>query len=787
MYYYKVVFPIKLEKELIYKSPKYNKSLTRVFVDFRNNLKLGIITGQSKGKPKFECKEIVEFLDSEPLISGELFDLAIWMRDYYLVPLGLIVFSMLPQGLKATKNYRVKGLKEKSEIAEFQSVLEIIGSKSSISIKDLKTKSSDKSIARKLIKMKKAGLICLKVKGTSVGRIQNYIVAKKSIELSSLTENQRFVMELLNKKPNGFFVSDIAEDVSYSTLGTLSKRGLIQIERRLKKPISLFRIKKRDKKEICLTKSQKDVCKQIQNIQKSGEFKPILLFGITGSGKTEIYLDAIKRTFRLGKRAIFLLPEISLTPMMVERFYNELEDKQAISVLHSSLTEAERTSQWKRIFSGEVKLVIGARSAVFAPISNIGLFIVDEEHENTFKQSTNPRYNARDVAIVRAKKNDALVILGSATPSLESYKNARGGKYKLLQLTQRPYSAQMPHVEIVDMKKEEDELFSQSLKDSIAQVLAEKRQIILFQNRRGFATFLQCTSCGELVKCPNCDIGLSYHSTDKTLLCHYCSYKIPLPRKCPSCSGYTFVFGSAGTQKAEIKLRELFPSAKVLRVDTDSTRAVDSFTNLHRRMTKKEVDILIGTQMIAKGFDFHNVTLVGVLSADLLLNIPDFRATERCFSLLTQIGGRSGRGKSKGKVIIQTFNPKHYSIVCSQNNNYERFSEVELAHRRILFYPPFCRMARLVYTSKNELVLAKNLGKLGARLGEVTKMFSRGELKLLGPTPCPISKINNKFYWHIILKAKKRSFLQNAVDILRGFKLPSNLNLAVDIDPGSLM
>ena len=472
----------------------------------------------------------------------------------------------------------------------------------------------------------------------------------------------------------------------------------------------------RSPKDIILTPEQQDIISSIT--QQYAKPSVHLLYGITGSGKTEVYIEVIHFYLEQGQNVILLIPEISLTPQMVDRFQAAFGS--TIAILHSQLSERQRFEQWQTIKQGNCRIVIGARSAIFAPLTKVGLIIVDEEHEPSYKQENNPRYQGRDLAIVRARLEKAAVILGSATPSLESWYNAEQSKYKKYTLMSRPTPQGLPEVQLLDLRDEEEaDLLSVTLRDAIQPSLERKEQIILLQNRRGFASFVQCNSCGGLQQCPHCEISLYYHHDRDELLCHYCGYHTPLPRKCPACQSYTFSFGAPGTQKIEQLLKVYFPNAKILRLDSDSSRRKDAYSYMYDKMHSREIDILLGTQMISKGLDFPNVTLVGVVLADISLNVPDFRAAERTFNLLTQVAGRSGRGEQPGKVIIQTWNPEHYAIRNACNQDFIRFAAEELEHRKRLFYPPFYRLARFVFSSTDEKEAASLLEQIPSYPGKV--------------------------------------------------------------------
>ena len=516
-------------------------------------------------------------------------------------------------------------------------------------------------------------------------------------------------------------------------------------------------------------------------------FKTFLVFGITGSGKTEIYIELIIETIKQGKNALMLVPEISLTPQMVEKFYHVFGEN--IAVLHSSLNDRQRFNQWKKIKNNQCQIVIGARSAIFAPLANIGLIIVDEEHEGSYKQDNNPAYNGRDVAVMRAKINNCLCILGSATPSLESWQNAQNHKYELISLTERPYTAKLPIVNIIDMKDtKRGELISDFLRDKITERLEKKEQIILFQNRRGYSSYIQCLKCGDLFKCSECDISMSYHKYDMELCCHYCGKKQPVPRKGPSCGSYLFSYGAAGTEQIELWLKKTFPEARILRMDSDTTKKKDAYEAMFHSMKQGHIDILLGTQMISKGLDFPNVTLVGVISAEVSLNVPDFRAAERTFQLMTQVAGRSGRGDKEGEVVIQTYNPQHYSLIFAARQDFSPFAEQELSNRYELSYPPWSRMARFLISATDNKLLINNMQANKPALQDIVDKFKPKNVQVLGFAPAPLQRINNRFRFHLVIKAPNVSLLHQVLkEIETKLSFHKSIRINLDIDPMSLL
>lgn len=510
-----------------------------------------------------------------------------------------------------------------------------------------------------------------------------------------------------------------------------------------------------------------------------------LLYGVTGSGKTEVYLRSIAECRRRGRAALVLVPEIALTAQVVDSFRSRIGDR--VAVLHSGLSAGERRDEWQRIGRGEADVVVGARSAIFAPLQNVGLVVVDEEHEGSYKQdSPAPRYHARDVAIARAKATDALVLLGSATPAVETFYKAQSGEYGFLPLRERALSRPLPPVTVIDLregfKKGQPRLFAPALTDALGERLSKGEQSILFLNRRGFAMFLICRDCGYTTRCPSCDVSLTFHQRAALCVCHHCGYELPAPAMCPSCEGNRLKPFGVGTEKIEEEVRKAFPSARVIRMDRDTTTHKNAHLTMLRSFRSGEADILIGTQMVAKGLDFPNVTLVGVISADTALNLPDFRASERAFQLLTQVSGRAGRGRKPGQVIVQSFNPEHESIAAAAEHDYEAFYNREIEYRKELGYPPFSRLANVICQDEDSRAPERRLRKLAEKLEEIEG------LRLLGPAMCPLGRLKDRWRWHLLLKAEDGELLRSS--LRRAFSLLTSterFGITVDIDPLSLL
>lgn len=547
-----------------------------------------------------------------------------------------------------------------------------------------------------------------------------------------------------------------------------------------------------------LMREQEAAVEEVKRRLDSRQANTALLYGVTGSGKTEVYLRCIAETRRRGRTALVLVPEIALTAQVVDNFRARIGDR--VAVLHSGLSDGERRDEWQRVARGEADVVVGARSAIFAPLPNVGLIVVDEEHEGSYKQdNTSPRYHARDTAIARARATGATVLLGSATPAIESFYRAESGEWGFLPLRERALSRPLPSVEVVDLrelyKKNQPGVFAPQLVDAISDRLAKQEQVILFLNRRGFAMFLLCRDCGYTTRCPHCDVSLTYHQKAHRLACHHCGYERGAPDACPKCAGMRIRPFGIGTEKVEEEVRRQFPEARVLRMDRDTTVRKDAHMKMLRAFRAGEADILIGTQMVAKGLDFAGVTLVGVISADTALNMPDFRASERAFQLLTQVSGRAGRGRKPGHVIVQTFNPDHESVVAAAGHDYETFYRREILNRRELGYPPFTRLVNIVAQDEDGRAAEARLRMLASHLGMTDDapfgpklLGGAEELSILGPAPCPLSRLKNRYRWHLLLKTtdldKLRGRLRAAFSALTA---SDRSGVSIDIDPTSLL
>ncbi|HUQ90981.1 MAG TPA: primosomal protein N', partial [Bryobacteraceae bacterium] len=597
---------------------------------------------------------------------------------------------------------------------------------------------------------------------------------------------ERELLSFLELHPGVHNLAEVEQKVRHAGAAarTMGRRGLIHL-----RPVStIIWQQSPDRPPHILNQHQQDALQRIESAIASRQFQTFLLQGVTGSGKTEVYLRSIDAALVHGRSTLMLVPEIALTPAVSSQFFQRFGDR--VAILHSAFSGVERAEQWRSIRGGRAMVVVGTRSGVFAPVQNLGLIVVDEEHDQSYKQEETPRYNGRDVAVVRAQAAGACVILGSATPSLETRYNVQRGKYGVLDLPIRVVGRPMPEVEIVDMREEfletrKQSTFSRRLLEQIATRVDAQEQVMVLLNRRGFSSCVSCRSCGERVECQNCAVTLTYHHRDRRMLCHYCNYAERPPQRCPKCNSEHVYFLGLGAEKVEDELHLAFPRARIIRMDRDTVTGKRRFETILQGFRAHEYDILVGTQMIAKGHDIPNVTLVGVVSADTSLGMPDFRAAERTFQLLTQVAGRAGRGHLPGNVIIQTSNPDHYAVRLAALQDYNQFYEKELHFRRSMRYPPFAALANVMVRSQNQQQALEMSGDIGNFFGP-----SPADLKILGPAEAPIPRLKTEFRYQLLLKAANRKRLNELLHSLRAYAeqrhWPST-SLTIDVDPFSLL
>ncbi|MBI5179924.1 MAG: primosomal protein N', partial [Nitrospirae bacterium] len=617
-------------------------------------------------------------------------------------------------------------------------------------------------------------------------QIVNFIKEKKEARLDTLIKklNKHGIYSAIDALKEKGIIEEFFKEIKK---GNLKKKIYYKAEDRSienEKDVKSINQQNALKLPPILSDAQDSALKKVRDGIESNRFAPYLLHGVTGSGKTEVYLRAIALIKEKGKDTIVLVPEIALTPQLVMRFKARFGDK--IAVLHSKLTQAERLDAWKRIESGEIDIAIGARSAIFAPFKNLGIIVVDEEHDQLYKQEDGIRYNARDLALVRGKFNNAVVILGSATPAIETFNNAKTGKYNYLALPERVDNRHLPRIEVVDLRKDKTSFFSEKLRNAIKDRLFKKEQAILFLNRRGFAPVLLCRDCGFNLQCPNCTISLTYHKSYEIMKCHYCDFEISPPDNCPSCKGSKMDFIGLGTQRIEEEIKRFFPEARIARMDRDTTGKKMAHYEIVKAVIDEDIDILIGTQMVAKGHDFPNVTLVGVLLAEAGLFYPDFRSAERTFQIITQVSGRAGRGHLRGEVIVQTYNSEHYSISYAINHDYEGFFDKEASFRKELNYPPFSRLTSVLLKGNDPKKVQKTIHEFSLILKQMIK--GKG-IELLGPVPAPVSRIRGKHRQVMLIKAKEISLIRKTlIASLEKLKTKTSLSgiaIEIDVDPQS--
>ncbi|HEV8447029.1 MAG TPA: primosomal protein N' [Gemmatimonadaceae bacterium] len=751
-----VALPVPLFHTFTYQVPAELTSRARpgrrVVVPFRNRRAMGVIVAADVEPGNVAAKPVESIPDDEPVMSAEMLSLCAWIAEYYVAPVGVVIRSALPAALAShaapepsRRTRRIVAIRD-----ELPSLLE----------RDTTFKRAPQQ--RALFELIE-----------SIGG---------PVPVEHLTERHKF---------------------SPAVLRTLVKRELVTLADETVSRDPFARRPAPAATGHAPSAAQRAALETLAG-GKSGDV--FLLHGITGSGKTLVYIELLKRlVLSEGKTAIVLVPEIALTPQTVDRFRAEFGD--AVAVLHSALGDGERYDEWLALREGRKQIAVGARSAIFAPLANLGAIVVDEEHESSYKQGETPRYHAREVAIVRARREGAIVVLGSATPSLESWTNAQRGTYTLITLPERVGGGRLPDVRVVDRREASRAaavrpasersatdwlrlVLSEELEHALSQRLQKQEQSILLLNRRGYAAFVQCETCGYVATCPNCSISLTYHRTPEGLVCHYCRHTEPLPRACPRCSGAVLRQRGLGTQQVERLLADRFPSARIARMDVDTTSGKWAHAEILDRVGSGEVDVLLGTQMIAKGLDFPNVTLVGVVDADVGINLPDFRASERCFQLLSQVAGRAGRGPRGGDVLIQTRVPTHHAVVCAMKHDYTGFVREELTARDSPAYPPTIRLANIVFSGTTESDTARLAASAVAWLHALSTKRSIHGLTVVGPAPCPVERIKNRWRWHALLKSDRAADLTKVgLYFMERFKAPkrADLRVTLDRDPVALL
>ncbi len=736
----RVIIDRSIRRELDYAvpAPMAGKVMvgSRVRVPFRDKTLLATVIETLEESPAAGIKPITALLGEKPVLSASLIELARWMANYYCCPIEAVMRSLLPQVIRKAE----------------------VGWKKQLFVHPVRIVRPDEVEQLQKRAPRQAELL------QAIAQLSAPVPAADLLRQTSLDN---------------------------STLRALVKRGFIELR---EQAVARDPHGTEDfiaDADLTMNQEQTAALQLIETaLRKPETHPPILLHGVTGSGKTEVYLQAIRATLALGKTAIVLVPEISLTPQTVERFKSRFAAQpEMVAVLHSHLSEGERHDEWHKLHAGRARIVIGARSAVFAPLENLGLIVVDEEHETSYKQEEAPRYQARDVAVVRAKLEKCAVVLGSATPSLESYHNATSGKYVLSNLTQRVDQCRMPLIRIVDLRQERRKekaaaILSEKLRTAIGQRLEKNEQTILFLNRRGFSTSLLCSSCGKARECPNCSVALTFHRTNARLSCHLCGHTAAVPKRCPECREDALIYAGFGTEKVEANVSAIFPKAIVKRMDADSMTRKDAYRETLHAFRSGKIDILVGTQMIAKGLHFPNVTLVGIINADLALHLPDFRAGERTFQLLTQVAGRAGRGEEQGEVFVQTYTPFSPSIQFARHHDFAGYFEQELEFRERCDFPPFRHAVLITVRSEHEARASFSAATLTRRLREnLPEEFSLGE-----PAPAPLEKLQGNYRFHILIRGVAIMRLSRLLrETLDKLPFPEDVAVGVDVDPYQLL
>jgi primosomal protein N' (replication factor Y) len=803
----------------------------RVVVPFREKRLCGIVTELHDHEPSFKAKAIQQVLDSTPALTDELMQLGRWIAHYYIAPIGEVLRTMLPLSaeFRRATGYRItdKGLDALHEASTAGSSLRAkIEPEQQMREYAVLNRLADGELMREASLRQAAGASrdvlqgLLRKKWIAREDLSGVRDASRTIQVAMLVEdglkpvqknqaelngapegaplpsvrlklnrNQQIIVDYLRQQPEQrALVSAIRElAVPRTTLQTLVRRGIVALGEQ-QAGFHVSGLKPR-KLEFLFNSAQKAALKQIGDAVEAGKFLPMLLHGVTGSGKTAVYLSAMQSTLAKGRSAILLVPEIGLTPAMAADLHQIFGDE--VAILHSALTDDERAEQWKRIRSGAAHMVVGTRSAVFAPVPDLALIVVDEEHDHSYKQDETPRYHARDVAVMRAKMNNAVVVLGSATPSLETYYNAQQGKYRLVEMGERIEQRPLPEVQILDMRAEfqrtkQDHVLSEQLVAELSERLDRGEQAMVLLNRRGYSAFVLCRECGETVQCKNCAIAMTYHKREHRLVCHYCGYTRSAPKTCPKCGSEYVQYLGTGSERLEHLLHGMFPQARIARLDRDTVRGRDDLEHVLGKLQAREIDLLVGTQMIAKGHDIPNVTLVGVVGSDAALGFPDFRAAERTFQLLTQVAGRAGRGETPGKVVLQTFFPDHYAIQFAAAHDYRGFYEKESRFRSWMHYPPFDAVS-------NVLVRSPKLDEALTWSGILGKWFQATRLegiRVMGPAAASIVRLKTEYRYHFLLKSASRERMNSTLRAMCEHGMEKKIpraNLVVDVDALSVV
>jgi primosomal protein N' (replication factor Y) (superfamily II helicase) len=799
--YCDVSLPVPLDQPFTYALPETLRHRVqpgcRVMAPFGSRKLTGMVVRVHDDTPEMAAREVLSLLDEQPVLDQQMLALGAWIASYYCAPLGEVYRTMTPLGgeLRRGKLYALtdagrdaaRQLVLASENEPAVAVLRLLESRP-LSGTYLSRKVDNAT--RVLKSLEKRGFVEIEDIAAERDPLRASS-ARLRVELErypadgKFAKNERELLAFLELHPGSHNLMEVESQVRRASEAARSlarKQAIVLRPEPLAHPAGHILVPR------TLNPRQLAAYEAIRAAVEAGEFKTFLLQGVTGSGKTEVYLRAIDAALALGRGALLLVPEIALTPAVAGQFFDRFGDR--VAILHSAFNDAERAEQWRRIRAGDASVVVGTRSGVFSPVQNLGLIIVDEEHDGSYKQQDTPRYHGRDVAIVRARTAGACVVLGSATPSLESRYNVDRNKYTLIELPERIERRPMPHVELVDMRQEfletrKQATFSRKLIEAIQARLDNREQVMLLLNRRGFSSFVACRACGERIQCANCSVTLTYHRRDRRMLCHYCNYAERVPSICPRCQSEYIQFIGIGSERVEEELHREFPAARIARLDRDTVSGKRHFETILQDFRDGNYDMLVGTQMIAKGHDIPNVTLVGVVSADVGLGLPDFRSAERTFQLLTQAAGRAGRGNLPGIVLIQTINPEHYAIRYASAQDYAGFYVKELQFRRAMRYPPFTALASVLVRNRQQEEALRMSGELGLLLNPAPE-----GIKVLGPAEAPVPRLKNEFRYQLLIKAANRPRLNELLNRLRRFAVERKwapTALVIDVDPITLL
>ncbi len=813
--YAEVAFPVHLSKSFTYRLPQSLQKIARVGSRVVARLGAKPLTGYIVGLLphlrsgtsliESEIKNVQELLDVDPPLTAEVLEITRWVADYYAAPWGEVMRAALPAGINATVEQTVSitargrealSTPKTSNLATPRTnALHLLADEGEFELSAFCLRIGAAKTPQWLREMETEGLVerSYRPRSTVTRAKRRKAVRLVNSELDEAkTPAQQRALEVLRANQDTMAVSDLIKqaNVSESVVRTLAKRGVVaEFEEDVRRD-PLSRAELPEAEVFNLTNAQTGALRSIEKRISEKVFATLLLHGVTGSGKTEVYIRAMQAALDLNRGAMMLVPEIALTPILSRRLRAHFGPH--IAIFHSSLSKGERFDEWSRLRSGEARVVLGTRSAVFGPVQNLGVIIVDEEQDSSYRQEESPFYHARDTAIVRAQRESAVIVLGSATPSLESFHNAQSRKYEYLHLPQRVANRPMARAEMIDMRevfarRKKPAVFSDELIKAIAETQARNEQTIVLLNRRGYSSFILCRACGESINCPNCDVTLTYHQTDRTLVCHYCNHHQRAPTQCPTCASKYIYYVGEGTEQIEELLRKRFPTMRIGRIDRDTKSRRHQFEKTLLDFGKGELDLLVGTQMLAKGHDFPNVTLVGVVSVDAGLALPDFRAAERAFQLITQVAGRAGRGDLPGRVLIQTYHPQHYALRHACAQDYQGFYAEEIRHRRNHGYPPFVALALLLVRHKDASRANATAQQLRQALVEANRDHT---CRILGPAPAPFARLRGEHRVQLLIKSRSRKQMRAIIDsALQTLEQAGNdlRSVTVEIDPVSMM